>query len=177
MLQLKESNKAGKNIVNSIPTICLYPGNKSQENKSPNSKYNEFLLKFLRAGNHDVNYAGNILINYIKQANTNPKYSKNSTNMEVIRRVYEDQIGALLPHRDQYGRRVYFYRPGKWNPDIVSLEDVFCAGYMLCEVAAREPMSQICGVTVICDASDFGFKQLRQFGIEDIKAFSSFMQV
>ena len=93
----------------------------------------------------------------------------------MLRDTLKDFV--ILPHRDKYGRRVYFYRPGKWNPDTVCLEDVFCAGYMLCETAAKEPMSQICGVTVICDASDFGFKQLRQFGIEDIKAFSAFMQV
>merc|ERR1712018_261892 len=42
---------------------------------------------------------------------------------------------------------------------------------MLYEAAAREPMSQVCGCTVICDAANFGFKQLRQFSIEDIKAF------
>ena len=136
-----------------------------------------FLLKFLRAGNHDIDYATQILLNYIRQFNIGPKYTKNVLNMDVIRRVYEDKIGTLLPHRDKYGRRVYFYRPGKWDPDTVCLDDCYCAGYMLCEAAAREPMSQVCGVTVICDAANFGFKQLRQFSIEDIKAFSTFMQV
>ena len=135
------------------------------------------MLKFLRAAGHDIQYATQILVNYIHQFKSGPQYSKNVTNMEIIGKVYEDQIGALLPHRDKYGRRVYFYRPGKWNPDTVCLEDVFCAGYMLCEAAAREPMSQVCGCTVICDAANFGFKQLRQFSIEDIKAFASFMQV
>ena len=72
---------------------------------------------------------------------------------------------------------MYIWRPGQWNPDKINIYDCYCAGYMLCEAAAKEPMSQICGVTVICDATDFGFKQLRQFGIDDIKAFSSFMQV
>ena len=92
-------------------------------------------------------------------------------------RVCEDQMGDMLQHRDKYGRRVYFYRPGQWNPDTVSIYDCYCAGYMLCELAAREPMSQVCGCTVITDAANFGFKQLKQFSIEDIKCFSSFMQV
>ena len=177
MEELRASKNAGPNIVKNIPTLLLYTTTTNEEKVLSKPEYNEFLLKFLRAGNHDVRYAGQILVNYLNQFNIGPKYSKNSTNMEVIRRVYEDQIGALLPHRDKYGRRIYFYRPGKWNPDTVALEDVFCAGYMLCEAAAREPMSQVCGVTVICDASNFGFKQLRQFGIDDIKAFSTFMQV
>ena len=171
MDNLRKSKKIGQNVLENIPTICLY------DNDPPAKEYNDFLLKFLRAANHDIDMATQILINYIQQFKNGPKYSKNVTNMEVIRRVYDDKVGTLLPHRDKYGRRVYFYRPGKWNPDTVSLEDVFCAGYMLCEAAAREPMSQVCGCTVICDAANFGFKQLRQFAIEDIKAFSSFMQV
>ena len=146
-------------------------------NDDPSKEYNEFLLKFLRAGNHNLDYATQILTNYVKQAFQYPKYSKSSTNMEVIQKVFEDQVGALLQHRDKYGRRIYLYRPGKWNPDRVSIYDCYCAGYMLCELAAREPMSQVCGCTVITDAASFGFKQLRQFSIEDIKCFSSFMQV
>ena len=171
---LRESKKVGQNILNNIPTICcVFPSN----TVSPKKEYNDFLLKFLRAGNHEIDYATQILLNYINQFNIGPKYTKSVLNMDIIRRVYEDKVGTLLQHRDKYGRRVYFYRPGKWNPDTVSIEDCFCAGYMLCEAAAREPMSQVCGVTVICDAGNFGFKQLRQFSIEDIKAFSTFMLV
>ena len=170
--RLRESKKVGQNILENIPTLSVFPSNAVQK-----KDYNHFLLKFLRAGNHDIDYATQILLNYIRQFNIGPKYTKNVLNMDVIRRVYEDKIGTLLPHRDKYGRRVYFYRPGKWDPDTVCLDDCYCAGYMLCEAAAREPMSQVCGVTVICDAANFGFKQLRQFSIEDIKAFSTFMQV
>ena len=141
------------------------------------NKHNEFLLKFLRAGNHDVNYATEILSNYIQESNISAKYSQSATNLEVIKRVYEKQLHVMLQHRDRYGRRVYIWRPGQWNPDNVNIYDCYCAGYMLCEMVAREPMTQICGCTVIADALNFGFKQFRQFSIQDIKAFSTFMQV
>ena len=63
------------------------------------------------------------------------------------------------------------------NPDKISMEDCYCAGFLLCELAAKEPMSQVCGCTIITDATNFGFKQLRAFGVEDIKVSSKFMQV
>lgn len=146
-------------------------------NFDPLNKSNEFLLKFLRAGNHDIDYAAKILANYIQESYTSAKYSKNAVNIDVMKRVYKEQIHIMLQHRDKYGRRVYIWRPGRWNPDKVNICDCYCAGYMLCEMVAREPMTQICGCTVITDAENFGFKQFKQFTIQDIKCFSTFMQV
>ena len=134
-------------------------------------------MKFLRAGNHDVDYATKILSNYIQESYNSAKYSQNATNLDVMKRVYKEQIHIMLQHRDKYGRRVYIWRPGQWNPDKVNIYDCYCAGYMLCEMVAREPMTQICGCTVITDAENFGFKQFRQFTIQDIKCFTTFMQV
>ena len=158
-------------IIQNIPTFSL------SINYDPKYKFNEFLLKFLRAGNHDVDYATKILSNYIQESYTSAKYSKNATNLDVMKRVYKEQIHIMLQHRDKYGRRVYIWRPGQWNPDKVNIYDCYCAGYMLCEMVAREPMTQVCGCTVITDAENFGFKQFRQFTIQDIKCFTTFMQV
>ena len=82
----------------------------------------------------------------------------------------------MLPHRDQYGRRVYIYRPGKWNPDKVHFNDVFCTGYSLCELVAPETKTQIAGVTCIADAEGFGFKQLRNFTLEHARNATNFVQ-
>ena len=171
MKSAAQSKNVRQNILEKIPADCL------TINYDPCNDGNEFLLKFLRAGNHNVAYATQILSNYIQESIISAKYSKNSTNMEIIRRVYEAQVHIMLEHRDRYGRRVYIWRPGKWNPAKINICDCYCGGYMLCEMIAREPMTQICGCTVITDAQDFGFKQFRQFSIQDIKAFSTFMQV
>ena len=72
---------------------------------------------------------------------------------------------------------MYLYRPGKWNPDKASFNDVFCYGAMLCELIGLEPESQIGGVTTVADAGGFGFKQFRNFGIEDAKNCAAFIQV
>ena len=78
--------------------------------------------------------------------------------------------------RDKYGRRVYIYRPGKWDPDEAKFSDVFCAGYMLCEMVSREEKTQIAGVTVICDGSNFGLKQFKQTGFTELKWSAYFTQ-
>ena len=44
----------------------------------------------------------------------------------------------MLQNRDRHGRRVYIYRCGKWDPDRVSFNDVFCAGYALAELVSLE---------------------------------------
>ena len=168
---LQQQKKINQNIIQNIPSFSL------SINNDPTKEYNEFLLKFLRAGNHNLHYATQILSNYIQESITSARYSKNSTNIELMKLVYQERIHVMLQHRDKHGRRVYIWRPGQWNPDKVNICDCYCAGYMLCEMVAREPMSQVCGCTVITDAANFGFKQFRQFSITDIKAFSTFMQV
>ena len=63
--------------------------------------------------------------------------------------------------RDREGRRVYIFRPGRWeqtsnsskyfgwkslvrwDPDKIALHDLFCAGYMLCEMVVREEETQV----------------------------------
>ena len=99
----------------------------------------------------------------------------------------------MLKHRDQYGRRVYIYRPGKWNPDKVHFNEIFCGGYALSELVAMETKytkffdyfesfhslnsrTQIAGVTTIADADGFGLKQLRNFTLEHARSAASFVQ-
>ena len=31
----------------------------------------------------------------------------------------------------------------RWDPDKISLQDLFCAGYMLCEMVVREQETQV----------------------------------
>ena len=79
----------------------------------------------------------------------------------------------------------------RWDPDKIALQDLFCAGYMLCEMVVREEETQvftwrtnpcavtkfvfhslnaqIAGIVSITDASGFGFKHLRAIGLEDGK--------
>ena len=135
-------------------------------------------MKFLRAGRYDIDYATEILTNYIGSSHDSGKYFAQSTNMDLMRQIYEAQIYTMLQHRDKHGRRVFIFRPGQWDPDTISVEDLFCAGILLCEMAAKEPMSQVCGCIVIDDWENCGLKQIVAMNkLEHLKFFSKFMQV
>merc|ERR1719419_454257 len=82
----------------------------------------------------------------------------------------------MLAHRDKFGRRDYIWRPGFWNPDQVGFDTVFACGVGLCEMISQEEKTQIAGVTSLCDGSNFGFKQFRNFSLEDTKYSAAFCQ-
>ena len=84
---------------------------------------------------------------------------------------------ALIPHRDKFGRRVCIIRPGFWNPDQFKFPDLFCTIFQLYEVVAQEEKTQIAGCTGIVDAKNFGFKQLRNMALEDLRVVTNFIQV
>lgn len=84
---------------------------------------------------------------------------------------------GILPYRDKFGRRVCVIRPGFWNPDKITFPELYCALFELCEMIAEEERTQIAGCTIIMDAKNFGFKQLRNIAIEDIKVSVNFVQV
>ena len=160
--------------------------NRSAENEEMSNTFpmvsetkDAFLLKFLRAGNNRFETATKILINYILLMRDHPKYYSSSLKPDVIQKVYDEKIHTVLPVRDKFNRRVFIWRPGKWNPDFteVCFTDCYCAMYMLCEMMAQEPTTQIEGCTVVCEGSNIGFKQLRSMCIEDIRNSANFIQV
>ena len=48
-----------------------------------------------------------------------------------------------MPYRDKHGRRVMILHLGKWNPDVVTFEEGYCAFYKMAEVLALEPKTQV----------------------------------
>ena len=136
-----------------------------------------FLLKFLRAGNMNNEYAAKILFNYVILMRDHPKYYATKVRPELAQKVYDEKIHTVLPERDKFKRRVFIWRPGKWNPDTISFTDCYCAMYMLCEMMAIEPLTQIHGCTVVCDGSGIGLKQLKSMCLEDIRNSANFVQV
>merc|ERR1712062_407167 len=82
-----------------------------------------FFLMYLRAGLMCPKQGFQVLKNHFKMRLTNPEYFQRSTQLEFLaREVYSQQIHAMLPNRDREGRRVYIFRPGRWDPDKISLQ-------------------------------------------------------
>ena len=132
--------------------------NQTDETKEILEKY--FWLKILRAGGMDVESAWKVMINYINLLNNNPAYFTKAHPPAKLDLTYQQQvitsynyvhllchlqlqgvsfqIHNVLEHRDQHGRRIYIFRPGHWDPDKISLQDMFCGGYAMSEMIAME---------------------------------------
>ena len=139
----------------------------------------DFLLKMLRAGGYDTSSAVTLLQGYIAMMRGGPKYFDPAfvDGLETVRKGFGQQMSTVLPSRDKFGRRVFVWRPGKWDPEQLPCSDVFCCAYMLCEMVANEQETQITGITNICDGSNYGFKQFSSMSLEDLKYCAMFLQV
>jgi len=137
-----------------------------------------FLLKMLRAGGYDVSAATTLLKSYIEMMRGGPKYFSPAfeDGLSTVKKGFDQKMSTVLPSRDKYGRRVYIWRPGKWDPEELPCSDVFCCAYMLCEMVAREQTTQITGITNICDGSNFGLKQFTSLSFEDLRYCAMFLQ-
>ena len=56
--------------------------------------------------------------------------------------VFSHKMQTVLPHRDRFGRRVFLFRAGIWDPNAVSPTDVFAANYICLEMMASEVKTQ-----------------------------------
>ena len=175
---IKRDSTKYSNLLKNIPTIVnvdqgevtRYPLDKPEQE-------HPFLLKFLRAGNYDIDVAIAILINYIVLMRDHPKYYKNSLDLDFMQNVINEKMQTVLLHRDKFGRRVFIQLLGKWNPDSVSFSDSYCAMYMMSEMIALEPLTQIAGCTLVCDGSNMRLEQLTKLSLEDIRNSAKFIQV
>ena len=135
-----------------------------------------FLLKFLRAGGGDLEVALKVVQAYIEIMEQNPIYFAKLSPISKLDHVFQDQINTMTESRDEFGRRLYIFRPGLWNPSSSSFAEVFAAGFVLAEMVSEEAKSQVAGMTLVADADGFGFKHLRNFSLSDAKTMSAFLQ-
>merc|ERR1711962_334745 len=134
----------------------------------------EQLIKFLRAANWDVHGAVTIVQSYL---NSGKLYADIVIKAipKKLDHVWDKKLHAVSEHRDQYGRRIFIFRPGMWNPDEITVNELLAGSYMHFELMADEVKTQVAGVTCVCDMYGFGLKQLRNIGIEQIKCMTGFM--
>jgi len=134
----------------------------------------EHLIKFLRAGSWDTQTALTILQTYLNSGKLYTGIVRVAIPKQ-LEHVWEKKLSAVTEYRDHYGRRIFIYRPGSWNPDEVHVNELLASSYVMFELMAEEIKTQIAGVTCVVDLYGFGFKQLRNFGIEQVKCMTSFM--
>lgn len=135
---------------------------------------NGYLTRFLRAGSWDVDAALEVLRSYSNLGKEYTEYVSRAIPSKLDR-VWSNHLNTMTEKRDKFGRRVYIFRLGQWDPDTVPVEEFYASAYVLLELVAREVKTQIAGVTVVSDVSGFGFKHLRVIGLEQIRCIAAFM--
>lgn len=81
---------------------------------------------------------------------------------------------AVLPHRDKYGRRIVVYK--MWDVNKWPYKSGMEALYVIMLLLAREPKTQIAGVTMIGDFSGMSRKHMST-SLEDIRAWANLISV
>lgn len=59
------------------------------------------------------------------------------------------------------GRKIFAFRPGKWDPSQRSLLDNLRANLIAIEMLIEDEQTQICGVVIVADFREFGFSQAK----------------
>ena len=81
---------------------------------------------------------------------------------------------AVLPRRDKHGRRVIVFK--MWDANKWSFKQGLEAFYVIALFLAREPKTQISGVTMIGDYSGMSRKHMTT-NLEDMKAWANLISV
>ncbi|TRY79832.1 hypothetical protein TCAL_05805 [Tigriopus californicus] len=136
---------------------------------------NRYLLKMLRAGNYDVEGALQVIREYYTHFQLRPNYFRFCTK-ENIDKVLGVPIQTVLPHRDRHQRRILILRTEHWDPATLTYPELFCAGYMLCELMSLEPKNQIAGVTCVVDLTGYSFAHMHSFTWDGIKSSIALLQ-
>ncbi|KAJ8726550.1 hypothetical protein PYW07_001248 [Mythimna separata] len=123
----------------------------------------DYLLKFLRPCKFYPESALKKIQAYYKFRIAHADYCRDLLP-SAIRAPFEHSIVSILAPRDQHGRRIILVESGeRWNPQEVSLKDVFRGIQVGLEGAMAEPRTQICGVISIFDMKGLSFKHIMQF--------------
>ncbi|XP_078396555.1 alpha-tocopherol transfer protein [Cetorhinus maximus] len=117
---------------------------------------NEFLLKFLRARDFDIELALKLLSNYHKWRAECPEISADLRPVTVMGLLKAGYHGVLRS-RDSSGSRVLIYRIGHWDPKHFSAYEVFRVSLITSELIVKEVKTQLNGVKVIFDLCGWRF--------------------
>ena len=77
--------------------------------------------------------------------------------------------------RERHGSRVVFLSIGPWEPSKVSVESFYSYEFFLFQLISQEPRTQVGGVVIVVDLTDFGFKHLRALGIQELRCLGNFL--
>ncbi|XP_075214506.1 alpha-tocopherol transfer protein-like isoform X2 [Lycorma delicatula] len=119
----------------------------------------DFLMKFLRAKEYNVESAFNQIKNY--QSFLSRHYTWREVQMDMITKALGSGTVNVLEQRDIKNRRILWFRAANWQPLDVSPDQLLQIGILCAELGVLEPSTQRSGLALIFDLKDFGLSHLR----------------
>jgi len=134
-----------------------------------------FLIKFLRAKKFDYESSFRMLQRYLGLRARSPA---NFVKCLPSRAgpIFDHQLQDVLPHRDQFARRVFIFRSGVWDTTLITPADIFTTNYMCLEAMGREPKTQIAGMVAVVDMAGFGLYHMMQMSVDYVKDMVAMVQ-
>ncbi|XP_077869426.1 alpha-tocopherol transfer protein-like [Saccoglossus kowalevskii] len=136
---------------------------------------NGFLLRFLRAKKFDYERAFQMLVNYYEIRKQYPGIY-NELLPSNIKHIWDNNLQAALPSRDQEGRRIVIFRPGKWDPSEYPVQDLIKANLLTVEKLLEDEETQVNGIVLIGDLKGFRFSHAMHLGPLFAKQVTSIFQ-
>lgn len=134
------------------------------------------LLRFLRCKKFDVQRAMSVYNGYHSYRRDNPDLFKD-LSVSSVNHIWESGALGGLKDRDKKGRAVMVAFPGRWNPEEHSLEDMLRAMIIQLEFYIQNIETQINGIVLIADFTDFSLYQARCIRPWYIQMISALVQV
>ncbi|XP_044750138.1 clavesin-1-like isoform X3 [Coccinella septempunctata] len=117
---------------------------------TPHRTDDVYLLRFLRCRNFSIEGAHKLLCNYYEFKENNKDFFE-GISLENLEILGHDEIITVPPYREQTGRRILLYRMGEWDPEKITVDEIFQATLVVLELAILEPRAQIMGGICIFD--------------------------
>jgi len=128
------------------------------------------LKRFLRSSKWDPPAASVLFLASVQLVCDFPKYL-----LPLEKSRSASAISFAAAGREEHGSRVFFLNLGQWEPSKVSTEAFYSYTFALYQLVSTEPRTQVGGVVIVVDLTDFGFKHLRALGIQELRCLGNFL--
>lgn len=116
----------------------------------------DFVLKFLRVRDHDVEAAFVLITGYFAMRKDHPELFRLPS--EVVD-VFQDNVFSISLEKNSTGEVVLLFRPGNWNTTKYDAYHIAAAPVPFLEIAAMDPGIQTAGMLEVLDFSNVTWKQ------------------
>jgi len=133
----------------------------------------EFLLRFLRVTNFQLDNAKEWLINFWKYRIENPQWF---TNRDLLKNPIMCEIAEIayciqLPKETKDHQLIFLMRIGHYDPTKYTLDDVTKYAFAVTDILNTQPAAQINGFIIILDFSNVKLQHVRQFTTDNTRRY------